>query len=168
MAEIMTGGLATLERASVMMYRQRKHDQPNHFKLAAPQTPLATIPALKPGGRMTINEDGILLRVFIGESDRHDGKPLHEAILQKARELGVAGATVLRGVEGFGANSVVHKSALLEMKPDLPIVIEIVDQKQQVELLLPHLELMVREGMVTMEYVAILLYRHDPADAPAA
>lgn len=163
----MIGGMATLERASVMMYRQRKHDQSNRLQLAAPHAPLSTIPEIKTGERMTINENGVLLRVFIGESDRHAGRPLYEAILQKARELGVAGATVLRGVEGFGANSVVHKAALLEMSTDLPIVIEIVDQREKIELLLPHLERMVREGMITMEYVAIVLYRHDPNDAVA-
>ena len=113
---------------------------------------------------MTLNETGVLLRIFIGESDRHDGKPLHEVILGKARELGLSGATVLRGVEGFGANSVVHKAALLEMSTDLPIVIEIVDANEKIELLLPFLGQVVQEGMVTMEYVAIVVYRHNPAD----
>ena len=115
---------------------------------------------------MTINENGVLLRVFIGESDRHENKPLYEAILAKAREMGLSGATVLRGVEGFGANSVVHKAALLEMSTDLPIVIEIVDVREKVESLLPYLEQVVAEGMITMEYVAIVVYRHNPADAP--
>jgi PII-like signaling protein len=110
---------------------------------------------------MTLNENGILLRVFIGESDRLEGKPLYEAIVQKTRELGLAGATVLRGTEGFGANSVVHKAHLLEMSTDLPIVIEIVDAHDKINLLLPHLQSMVREGMITMEYVAIVLYRHE-------
>ena len=114
---------------------------------------------------MTINKNGVLLRVFIGESDRFEKLPLYEAIVQKARRLGLAGATVLRGSEGFGARSVVHKTALLEMSSDLPIVIEIVDSQEKINLLLPHLESMVREGMITMEYVAILLYRHE---APAA
>jgi PII-like signaling protein len=113
---------------------------------------------------MTSNENGVLLRVFIGESDRFQGRPLHEAIVQKVRELGLAGATVLRGTEGFGANSVVRRSSLLEMSTDLPIVVEIVDAEEKVKLLLPHLETMVGEGMITMEYVAILMYRHDSAD----
>src|SRR5947208_250272 len=83
---------------------------------------------------------GVLVRVFIGESDRHAGRPLYEAIVQTARELGLAGATVLRGTEGFGANSVVHKASLLEMSSDLPIVVEIVDVEEKVRRLLPHLE----------------------------
>jgi PII-like signaling protein len=112
---------------------------------------------------MTLNENGILLRVFIGESDRQDGKPLYEAIVHKARELGLAGATVLRGTEGFGASSVVHKAHLLEMSADLPIVIEIVDVPDKINLLLPHLQSMVREGMITMEYVAILLTAARPS-----
>jgi PII-like signaling protein len=78
----------------------------------------------------------------------------------KVRELGLAGATVLRGVEGFGAHSVVHKAKLLEMSTDLPIVIEIVDTGEKIRGLLPHLEQMVGEGMITMEYVVILMYRH--------
>src|SRR5205814_6815435 len=126
---------------------------------------LSTLPQIQSGGRMTINENGVLLRVFIGESDRHQSRPLYEVILQKAREMGLSGATVLRGVEGFGANSVVHKAALLEMSTDLPIVIEIVDVREKVESLLPYLEQVVAEGMITMEYVAIVVYRHNPADA---
>ena len=116
---------------------------------------------------MTINETGVLLRVFIGESDRHENKPLYEAILTRARALGLSGASVLRGVEGFGANSVVHKAALLEMSTDLPIIIEIADIKEKIETLLPYLEQVVQEGMITMEYIAIVVYRHNPADAPA-
>ncbi len=118
---------------------------------------------------MTINENGILLRVFIGESDRFEHKPLYEAIVQKVRELGLAGATVLRGSEGFGAHSVVHTTHLLEMSTDLPVVIEVVDTEGKIRLLLPHLEKMVLEGMITMEYVVILMYRHgDLGDAPTA
>jgi PII-like signaling protein len=85
--------------------------------------------------------------------------------VQKTRELGLAGATVLRGTEGFGARSVVHKAALLEMSSDLPVVIEIVDTEEHVKLLLPYLETMVQEGMITMEYVVILMYRHDKTGA---
>lgn len=108
-----------------------------------------------------MQENGVLLRVFTGESDRYQHKPLYEAIVRKARELGLAGATVLRGTEGFGARSVVHKAALLEMSTDLPVVIEIVDTEEKIKLLLPHLETMVQEGMITMEYVVILMYRHN-------
>src|SRR6185369_16893976 len=118
-----------------IMYRQRKDEPAKRFHLSAPQKPLSTLPAIQSGGRMTINENGVLLRVFIGESDRHQTRPLYETIVQKARELGLSGATVLRGVEGFGANSVVHKAALLEMSTDLPIVIEIVDVREKIETL---------------------------------
>ncbi len=106
-----------------------------------------------------------LLRIHCAESDRFEGKPLYEAIVRKSRELGIAGATVLRGIEGFGANSIVHKAALVEMSSDLPVVVEIVDVQERIQSLLPHLDGMVKEGMVTMEYVAIVLYRHNPADA---
>jgi uncharacterized protein len=159
--QIMVGGMLTLERAAVMMYRQRSQDQPNSIHLAAALKPLSTTPRIEPGSHMTIQENGVLLRVFIGESDKFEHQPLTEAIVKKTRELALAGATVLRGTEGFGANSVVHKSALLEMSSDLPVVIEIVDTEDKIKLLLPHLETMVREGMITMEYVVILMYRHN-------
>ena len=109
---------------------------------------------------MTINEDAVLLRIFCGESDRHEHTSLYEAIVQKCRQLALAGATVLRGVEGFGAHSVVHKASLLELSSDLPIVIEIVDRTDKIEAALPHLEAMLPEGMITMEYVALVAYRH--------
>ena len=160
LATLMVHGEATLERANVMMYRQTQQTEAGKLELGEALEPLSTLPEIAGGGRMTINKDGVLLRVFIGESDRHESRPLHEAILQKAREVGLAGATVLRGIEGFGANSVVHKAALLEMSRDLPIVIEIVDSEEKVKVLLPHLEQMVKEGMITMEYVVILVYRH--------
>jgi len=162
--QIMIGGMLTLERAAVMMYRQRSQDQHNSFRLAAALKPLSTIPQIQPGPDMRIQENGVLLRVFIGESDRSGKQPLYEAIVQKVRELGLGGATVLRGSEGFGANSVVHKTSLLEMSSDLPIVIEIVDTQDKIDLLLPHLESMVLEGMITMEHVKIVMYRHNPAD----
>jgi PII-like signaling protein len=163
---IMIGGIATLERAAVMMYRQREQDPPAPagLQLASMLDPLSTMPRLEPESIMRVNQNGVLLRVFIGESDHFQRKPLYEAIVQKARELGLAGATVLRGSEGFGANSVVHKAALLEMSTDLPIVIEMVDAQDKVEQLLPHLDTMVREGMITMEHVMILMYRDHPED----
>jgi len=167
--QIMVGGMLTLERAAVMMYRQRAHDQPNTLHLAGALEPLSTMPNTSPGSHMKIQENGVLLRVFTGESDKFQHKPLYKAIVQKTRELGLAGATVLRGSEGFGAHSVVHKSALLEMSSDLPVVIEIVDTEEKITLLLPHLETMVQEGMITMEHVVILMYRHNKADeAPGA
>jgi uncharacterized protein len=166
--QTLIGGMVTLERAAVMMYRRRGDIAATPLQLLEERNPLSTIPRIQPGPHMTINENGILLRVFIGESDRYKHKPLHEQIVQKVRELGLGGATVLRGSEGFGANSVVHKAHLLEMSTDLPIIIEIVDTQEKINLLLPHLEQMVSEGMITMEYVVVLMYRHDPADAPPA
>jgi PII-like signaling protein len=158
----MIGGIATLERAAVMMRRSGaawislSHSLPIEPEV----TPPLTIPNLERSPHMTVNTNGILLRIFVGDSDRHEHQPLHEQIVRKVRELGLAGATVLRGVEGFGAHSVVHKSSLLEMSSDLPIVIEIVDTQDKIKQLLPHLESMVTEGMVTMEDVTILMYRH--------
>jgi uncharacterized protein len=164
---LMVGGMLTLERAAVVMYRHRFNEQPNGFHLAAALHPLSTLPKIEPGSHMTIQENGVLIRVFIGESDKFENKPLYEAIMRKVRELGLAGATVLRGSEGFGAHSVVHKTGLLDMSSDLPIVIEIVDEEEKIKVLLPHLEQMVKEGMITMEYVAILMYRHGAERAPA-
>jgi len=163
---IMIGGMLTLERAAVMMYRQRSHDQPGKLQLASALMPLSTMPKINPGSHMKINANGILLRVFIGDSDKFERKPLYEAIVQKVRELGLAGATVLRGTQGFGANSVVHTSHLLEMSTDLPVVIEIVDSEDKINLILPHLEIMVHEGMITMEYVMIVMYRHEAGAEP--
>jgi PII-like signaling protein len=157
--ELMIGGMITLERANVMMYRHRRDDRPNQLRLGSLLEPLSTLPQIQMRGHMTTSEQGVLLRIFIGESDKIDRRPLYEAIIQKARELNLAGATVLRGSEGFGAHSVVHKTSLLEMSTDLPIVIEIVDTEAKITSLLPHLETSVQEGMITMEHVMILMYR---------
>ncbi len=108
---------------------------------------------------MKIPEQGKLLRIFIGESDRWHHRPLYEAIVLKARELGLAGATVLRGPMGFGANSRLHTAKILRLSMDLPMVIEIVDTDEKLQLLLPHLEEMVLEGLVTLEEVQVLKYR---------
>ena len=108
---------------------------------------------------MKIPEQGKLLRIFIGESDRWHHRPLYEAIVLKARELGLAGATVLRGPMGFGANSRLHTAKILRLSMDLPMVIEIVDTDEKLQLLLPHLEEMVLEGLVTLEDVQVLKYR---------
>ena len=110
---------------------------------------------------MKIPENGKLLRIFIGESDRWHRQPLYEAIVLKARELGLAGATVLRGPMGFGASSHLHTAKILRLSMDLPIVIEIVDAEQKINLLLPHLDEMVSEGLVTLEDVRVLKYRAD-------
>ena len=110
---------------------------------------------------MKIPENGKLLRIFIGESDRWHRQPLYEAIVLKARELGLAGATVLRGPMGFGASSHLHTAKILRLSMDLPIVIEIVDAEAKINLLLPHLDEMVTEGLVTLEDVRVLKYRAD-------
>ena len=159
------GGMITLERAHVLMYRHRNDQLPNALEVRTMEPSAIALPNLKVSGQMKSNSPGVLLRIFIGESDRLNGKPLHEAILAKARELGIAGATAMRGVEGFGANSVVHKAHLLELSSDLPIVVEIVDAEEKIQALLPHLEQMVGEGLITMEDVQVLVYRHDIANS---
>jgi len=108
---------------------------------------------------MKIPEDGWLLRIFIGESDRWGGKPLYEAIVIKARELHMAGATVLRGPMGFGAHSRMHTAKILRLSEDLPIVIEIVDAREKIDELLPQIDEMVEEGLVTLEQVRVIKYR---------
>ena len=108
--------------------------------------------------------EGDLLRIFIGESDRHEGRPLFEAIVQLARKRGLAGATVLRGLEGYGAHSRVHTAKLLRLSEDLPIVIELVDRPERIEAFLPDLDAMVTEGMITLEKVRIIKYRQKEGD----
>jgi len=108
---------------------------------------------------MKTPEEGQLLRIFIGESDRWKGKPLYEAIVLKAREMGVAGATMLRGMMGYGAASRIHTAKILRLSEDLPIVIEIVDSAEKIGALLPVIEEMVQEGLITLENVRVLQYR---------
>jgi len=108
---------------------------------------------------MKLPEDGKLLRIFIGESDHWHQQPLYEAIVMKARELGLAGATVLRGPMGFGANSHLHTAKILRLSMDLPMVIEIVDTEEKINRLLPALDEMVLEGLVTLEDVRVIKYR---------
>jgi uncharacterized protein len=108
---------------------------------------------------MKSESDGRLLRIFVGESDRWEGKPLYEAIVRRAREEGLAGATVLRGLEGFGAHSRLHTTRILRLSEDLPIVIEIVDEADRIDAFLPELDAMVAEGMVTLENVRVIAYR---------
>ena len=102
---------------------------------------------------------GKLLRIFIGESDTWHGKPLYQAIVERVRAEGLAGATVLRGIEGFGADSRIHTARILRLSEDLPVVIEIVDTAEQIDRVLPILDEMVAEGMVTLERVEIIAYR---------
>jgi hypothetical protein len=109
---------------------------------------------------MKLSEQGALLRIFVGEADKHQGKPLYEQIVLKAREIGLAGATVTRGIMGYGAASRIHTSKVLRLSEDLPIVIEIVDTEAKLEELLPFLDDVVEEGLVTIEKAQVLVYRH--------
>lgn len=110
---------------------------------------------------MKLPNEGLLLRIFIGESDQHNRKALYEQIVLKARELNLAGATVLRGIMGYGANSRVHTAKLLELSDDLPIVIEIVDTEDNLNKILPFLDEVVTEGLITLEKIRIIKYRHN-------
>jgi PII-like signaling protein len=112
---------------------------------------------------MNIPEDGYLLRVFVGESDKHGHIPLYEAIVQRARKAGLAGATVLRGLMGFGRHSIVHTSKILRLSEDLPMVVEIVDSLQKIEAFLPTLDTMISDGLVTLEKVRVIHYRSPEA-----
>ena len=103
--------------------------------------------------------DGKLLRVFIGENDRHEGMPLYEWIVRQAREQGLAGATVLRGLEGFGAKSRLHTAKILRLSSDLPIVIEIVDTEDKIEAFLVTIDDVVHDGLATVEKVEVHFYR---------
>ena len=107
---------------------------------------------------MKIPTDGFLLRIFIGESDKWHGRPLYEAIVLKARELQLAGATVLRGGMGFGHSSHLHTSKILRLSEDLPLVIEIVDGEDKINAFLPVLETIMASGLVTLQNVQVLQY----------
>ena len=132
------------------------------LELPGPAAPLSTLPLPEEFPAMKLSEDGQLVRVFIGESDVWQGQPLYRAIVLKARELGLAGATALRGPTGFGANSRLHTDKLLELSTDLPIIVEIVDGPEKVQTLLPFLDEAVTEGLITIEAVRVLKYRHNP------
>ncbi|HDQ44197.1 MAG TPA: DUF190 domain-containing protein [bacterium] len=108
---------------------------------------------------MILPKKGQLLRIYIGESDRYEGKPLYEWIVRKARETGLAGATVLRGMEGFGACSRIHHAQILRLSEDLPILVEIVDTRRKIEAFLPVIDGAVEEGLATVESVDIRFYR---------
>ena len=110
---------------------------------------------------MRISGEAKLVRIFIGESDRWHGVPLYEAIVRKVREMGLAGATVIRGVEGFGANSRIHTAKILRLSEDLPVLIEIVDKEERIATIIPMLDEMISEGWITMERVEIIKYTHE-------
>ena len=117
---------------------------------------------------MQIPQDAVLLRIFIGESDRWEHRPLYEAIVLKAREAHLAGATVLRGPMGFGKSSRLHTAKILRLSMDLPLVIEIVDSEEKIRAFLPSLEGMIGGGLVTLEKVQVIHYEAGPEAKPKA
>jgi hypothetical protein len=117
---------------------------------------------------MTLPEEGYLLRIFIGESDRHKGMLLYEWIVRTAREHGLAGATVLRGLEGFGAHSRIHTARILDLSTDLPIVVEIVDTLDKIEAFLPIIDGAIADGLATVEKVQIRFYRSGSGRKPTS
>lgn len=106
-----------------------------------------------------LTDNGHLLRIFIGERDKHDGKPLYEWILRTAKERGLAGGTVIRAMEGFGAHSSIHTAKILDLSTDLPIIIEIVDDPEKIEDFLSVVDSVIEEGLATVEAVHIRFYR---------
>ena len=110
---------------------------------------------------MHLPEQALLLRIFLGESDKLDGKPLYEAIILRAREAGLAGATLVRGAMGFGQASRLHTAKILRLSQDLPLVIEIVDKEERIEAFLPELDGMMTGGLITLETVKIIRYGTD-------
>ena len=152
-------GVITLERAHVFLYRAGERDATGPHN---GRNIIGTVTTSAAAGvrTMKVPENGVLLRIFVGESDKEPGRdrPLYEAIVRKAREAHLAGATVLRGPMGFGRHSRVHTAKLLELSTDLPVVIEIVDAEDKVEAFLPTVDELVTEGLVTLEAVRIVRY----------
>jgi PII-like signaling protein len=114
-----------------------------------------------------LDKEGLLLRIFIGESDRHEGLPLYEWIVRRARKEHLAGATVLRGLEGFGAHSRMHTAKILRLSQDLPIIVEIVDTQENVRRFLDIIDGVIEEGLATLEDVDIHFYRSGSPDPSA-
>lgn len=109
---------------------------------------------------MSLPKEADLLRIFIGEADHYGHRPLYEAIVEEARKRGLAGATVIRGLMGFGKASLIHTAKILRLSEDLPLVIEIVDTTERIEAFLPDLDRMIGDGLVTLEKVRVVTYRH--------
>ncbi|MCX7831680.1 MAG: DUF190 domain-containing protein [Actinobacteria bacterium] len=109
---------------------------------------------------MKLDKEGVLLRIFIGEADKKDGIPLYQAIVEKARKDGLAGATVLKGIMGYGASSRIHFASVLRLSEDLPVVVEIVDTRERIENFLDEIQDWISEGLVTIENVNVMIYRH--------
>jgi PII-like signaling protein len=152
-------GVITLERAHVLLYRAGPPETTPPLK---GRNIIRTVTNSAAAGvrTMRVPEQGVLLRIFIGESDKEPGRdrPLYETIVRRAREAHLAGATVLRGPMGFGRHSRVHTAKLLELSTDLPVVIEIVDGEEKVNAFLPTVDELVTEGLVTLEAVRIVRY----------
>ena len=110
---------------------------------------------------MKIPENGKLLRIFIGEADKWKGQPLYEAIIHLAKKEGMAGATAIKGFMGFGCKSHMHTAKLLRLSEDLPIIVEMADSEEKMSQFLPHLDEMVKEGLITLENVNVIMYRAD-------
>ena len=152
-------GVITLERAHMLLYRSGSRETP--VPLTGRKILATTETSAAYGVRtMRVPENGVLLRIFIGQSDKEPGRdrPLYEAIVRRARQAHLAGATVLRGPMGFGRHSRVHTAKLLELSTDLPVVIEIVDAEDKVDAFLPTVDELVTEGLVTLEAVRIVRY----------
>ena len=113
---------------------------------------------------MKLEGTGLLVRIYLGESDQWHGRPLYQAILERLRERGLAGATVLRGIEGFGAKQHLHSTRILSLSQDLPVLIEAVDTEEKVRAVLPELDEMLAEGLITLEKVNVIAYRAVRAD----
>jgi PII-like signaling protein len=117
---------------------------------------------------MKIEGNGLLVRIYIGESDQWHGKPLYQALVERLRERGLAGATVLRGIEGFGANAHIHTTRLLRLSEDLPVLVEAVDQEDRIRAILPELDSMVGDGLITLERVEVIAYRANREGSPSS
>lgn len=114
---------------------------------------------------MKLEGSGLLVRIYLGESDTLHGRPLYQAIVQRLRERGLAGATVLRGIEGFGAKQHLHSTRILSLSEDLPILVEAVDTEEKVRAVLPELDEMLSDGLITLEKVDVITYRAGPTHA---
>lgn len=158
---VLRDGIVTLERAHVVLHRGGGRDlAPRDVAPRCDVVGTQDASAALEVKAMKVPEDGVLLRVFIGESDRERGGhlPLYEAIVRRAREAHLAGATVLKGPLGFGRHSRMHAARLLDLSTDLPVVIEIVDAEDKIRAFLPVVDELVTEGLVTLEAVRVLKY----------
>lgn len=108
---------------------------------------------------MTLKDEGYLLRIFIGESDKHEGIPLYEWLVRRAKQEGISGATVLRGIEGYGGHSKIHSAKILQLSTDLPVVVELIDTLEKIDAFMPIIEATLEGGLVTQEKAFIRLFR---------